>query len=208
MKSLNKATPYIVGFAILGGLGSTWLIADPDLPDTAPRSTTSKAKDKDGADIVDSKPKLDPTKATVAEMSVGLGSLDAQVKDDARHVLHLQALARKQKDVIKLNCINDRLVQLKAQERIFDSAHVELVPLLDTRNPPNEANRIAMFTEVSVGAANVKKLRIEADTCIGEPEIAGETANGFTGPTLTDDPMKGDVFGAPVEAPAYASPYN
>jgi len=204
MKSLNKATPYIVGFAILGGLGSTWIIADPDLPEAPSRNTTKDSRAGDDANV----PRLDPAKASVGEMSAHLTTLDGQVKDDARHVLHLQALARKQKDVIKLNCINDRLVQLKAQERIFDSAHVELVPLLDTRNPPNDANRIAMFTEVSIGASNVHNLRVEADACIGEPEIAGETANGFTGPTLSDDPTKGEVFGNPVEAPAYASPYN
>jgi len=123
-------------------------------------------------------------------------------------VLHLQATARKQKDVIKLNCINDKLVQMKAQQNIFDTAHLELVPLIEGRNPSDDANRYAMFGEVTTGADNLHKLRIEADGCVGEPEIVGESKNSYTGPTLGDDPTKGDVFGNPVEPPGYASPYN
>jgi hypothetical protein len=39
--------------------------------------------------------------------------IQKDIDEDHKHVLHLQALARKEKDVIKLTCINDKLVQMK-----------------------------------------------------------------------------------------------
>lgn len=188
MRSLSKAwiVP-IVGIAIAG---TTWLQAAPDDSEPPP----SKA-------IGSTVGKLSP-----AEMSVRIGELEVRVKEDARHVLHLQAFARKSKDVIKLNCINDKLVQMKAQNNIFDNVHGSLTPLLVSG--VEDANRYALFGELTLGSENVHKLRQEADACVGEPEIAGESANTFTGPTLSDDPTKGDVWGTGVEPPGYASPFN
>ena len=39
-----------------------------------------------------------------------------------RYVKHLQEQARKDRDVIKLNCVNDKLVQMKPQMNMNDTA--------------------------------------------------------------------------------------
>ena len=120
---------------------------------------------------------------------------------DYQHVLHLQAIARKEKDVIKLNCVNDKLVQVKPQMNIADAAEAEL-------ESSRDSDRASIFEGISQAAENVRRLREEADQCIGEPVSAGgETSNSFTGPTMPDDPTKG-FGGGQIEPPGYASPFN
>src|SRR5437870_2346391 len=64
--------------------------------------------------------------ARLAEMIATARSTEEQVRNDYRVVLHLQQIARKQKDVIKLNCVNDKLVQLKAVVNIAERSRGEI----------------------------------------------------------------------------------
>jgi hypothetical protein len=138
---------------------------------------------------------------TLGEMQSRVKTLHDQVRADARHITHLQLLARKEKDVIKLNCVNDKLVQVKPAMNIADAAEAEL----DTAR---DSDRLSIFTTISESAENVRRLREEADQCIGEPITNGfESSNTYTHPEIPDDPTKG-FTGNQVEPPAYASPYN
>jgi hypothetical protein len=124
-----------------------------------------------------------------------------QTRADARHIQHLQQVARKAKDVIKLNCVNDKLVQVKPQMNIADAAENELEGARD-------ADRSMIFEQLSQAAENVRRLREEADQCIGEPtQAGGDSSNSFTGPTMPDDPTKG-FDNAGIEPPGYASPFD
>lgn len=138
---------------------------------------------------------------TLGDLQLRVRQLHDQTRADARHVQHLQLIARKEKDVIKLNCVNDKLVQLKPQMNIADAAEAEL-------DSAKDSDRIAIFDGISQAADNVHRLREEADQCIGEPVgTGGESSNSFTGPKEQDDPTKG--FGdTTIEPPGYASPYN
>ena len=113
----------------------------------------------------------------------------------------MQAVARREKDIIKLNCVNDKLVQVKPQMNIADAAAAEL-------GSSRDGDRMMAYESVSQASENIRRLREEADQCIGEPvTTGGESSNSFTGPGATDDPTKG--FGHnPVEPPGYASPFN
>ena len=149
-------------------------------------------------------------KLSLPEMLARAETSEAQIKADMRHVLHLQAKARQEKDVIKLNCINDKLVQLKAQVNIFDSAHGSLKAEADGATLDDKAS---VFVEVATTADAVKTLRAEADICVGEPELyKQESSSDVVRPIIFDDPTSGDPFndsgGGPFEAPAYASPYS
>jgi hypothetical protein len=113
-------------------------------------------------------------------------------------------MARKQKDVIKLNCVNDKYVQMKPQTNIFDTYSSELNGALEG----NSDTRFTMFADVTVAAENVKKLRQEADVCVGEPELStSEYPPEVVGPDGIVSP--GDnPFDNGIEPPGYASPYN
>ena len=137
-----------------------------------------------------------------AEIGVRVRTLHEQTRADARHIQHLQQIARKQKDVIKLNCVNDKLVQVKPEMNIVEAKQQEL-------ETAGDAERMAVFETIAQAADSLRRLREESDQCIGEPITfsGGESSNSFTGPAAPDDPTKG--FGNhPIEPPAYASPFN
>lgn len=149
-------------------------------------------------------------KLSLPEMVARGESLEVQIKADMRHVLHLQTKARQEKDVIKLNCINDKLVQLKAQVNIFDSANALLKSALESGATADD--RQSTFTEATQTGAAIKTLRAEADVCVGEPELfKQESSSEVKRPDIPDDPAGNDPFGpggGGFEAPAYASPFN
>lgn len=127
--------------------------------------------------------------------------LHEQTRADARHIQHLQQIARKEKDVIKLNCVNDKLVQVKPEMNIADTAELEL-------ESAHDADRMTVFDSISQAAETVRRLREEADQCIGQPITSGgDTSNSFSGPGMRDDPTKG-FDQTEIEPPGYASPFN
>lgn len=142
-----------------------------------------------------------------ADLQVRVRQLREQTRADARHIQHLQQVARKEKDIIKLNCVNDKLVQVKPQMNIADKARDELA-VLDEPADAKHADRMAIFEAIAEATENVRRLREEADQCIGEPIVkGGESSNMFTGPHAPDDPTKGFDDG-PLEPPVYASPFS
>lgn len=142
-------------------------------------------------------------KLSITDMQMRQTELRKQVKDDNRHTLHLRESARKQKDVIKLNCVNDKYVQMKAQTNIFDSAGSEL----ETSLSAGTDSRFSAFAEVAIGAESVHKLRQEADVCVGEGGLpTSEFPPEVVGPGIPQP--GGNPFDEPVEPPGYASPFN
>ena len=147
-------------------------------------------------------------KLSLPEMVAQSETIEGQIKADMRHVLHLQTKARQAKDVIKLSCINDKLVQLKAQVNIFDSAHASLKAGLEAGGSSDDKQ--TTYGEVTATAAAIKTLRAEADICVGEPELfKQESSSEVRRPEIVDDPGGIDPFTeGPFEPPAYASPFN
>ncbi|HUS28117.1 MAG TPA: hypothetical protein VMZ53_06395 [Kofleriaceae bacterium] len=136
-------------------------------------------------------------------------TIKKQIDDDLRHVLHLQALARKSKDVIKLTCINDKLVQIKAQLNLYDNANLQL----ETSINNGDGTASTSFSDVENTGADVKKLRGEADGCAGELELyKQESATNVDRPPDLDDPTETGGFEPPeipeLEPPGYATPFK
>lgn len=155
---------------------------------------------------------VDPTTATTKvaadvpllapeEMKVQAQGLRDQVRRDIQRVQQLQAMARKSQDIIQLTCVNDKFVNLKAEANIFDSAHSELVDVLET------SARFEAHGRVTKSADAVGKLREEAAACIEGREV-GSASTDFTSPDLLDDPTGGMPFDISVEPPAFASPFK
>jgi hypothetical protein len=146
-----------------------------------------------------------------ADMRARQETFKKDIEEDHRHVLHLQALARKEKDVIKLTCINDKLVQLKAQMNLFDTASLSLEA---TINNTDDSPRV-IFAELEKAASDVKKLRSEADVCAGELEMYKQESKSDVQRPELDDPSDGEPFHDPeqmgdpeVDVPATATPYD
>ena len=118
--------------------------------------------------------------------------LEKMVEGDLHHVKHLQEVARKQRDIIKLTCVNDKFIQVKAAANVFDQTRQQ-VELLTLSGPAATLGQLGQQAEA------VHKLRAEADTCLGEPELIGESSNGYANPYFPDDPTLGNPFGPGVE---------
>jgi hypothetical protein len=142
------------------------------------------------------------TKAT--ELQLRADQIRQQIKGDERYVMYLQVQARKMKDVIKLNCVNDKLVQIKAEMNISDSAN-ELLQVSLTSNP---SERVAAFDELRLAGQSIRDLRQQAAACLGENELVKQESGGtYSAPNFIDDPtiIPFEVY---TEPPAYASPFN
>lgn len=148
-----------------------------------------------------------PKNLSAAEMRQQSEAIKKQIDDDNRHVLHLQALARKEKDVIKLTCINDKLVQLKAELDLYDTANLQL----ETSINNGDGTASAAFGDVEHTGNDVKRLRGEADACAGELDLYKQESNtDVERPPGLDDPTGG--FTPPdlpdVDPPAFATPFK
>ncbi len=140
-----------------------------------------------------------PEQLSSTELAKRVVLLDKQVTDDARQIAHLQAVARKAKDVVKLTCVNDVFVQLKAQQNLFDTAHTQF----------DDTAATSAYGQISEAGAAIKKLRGDAEACVGVPDLSKQESDALvTHPDFPDDPTTDDPFAPEVEPPAYASPFG
>lgn len=163
-----------------------------------------------GAAVVEAQTAPPQAKAlSAAEMRLKVEQIQKEIDGDHRHVLHLQALARKEKDVIKLTCVNDKLVQLKAQMNLFETASLQV----DAALGAGDDSPTAVFADLETAGNDVKKLRGEADGCAGELEMyKQESRSSVEAPELDDptanDPNLSSEDTTQVDAPGYATPYK
>lgn len=131
-------------------------------------------------------------------------ALESQAKGDKEHVVRLADRANKEGDSIKKGCVNDKLVVILPELN-------RLEPLVKgfmnvTEQDPSRNDR---FDEVAVIAGNIRTQRLEADECVGEVTLAGDTEPSFTGPDQVDNPFGDGPFDfepAIDDEPGYSSP--
>lgn len=145
---------------------------------------------------------------SVAHIDADSEKVKAQLAADTASAMRFQAEARKAHDVVKLTCINDRLIRIKAQGNIGDSQNQELHFALERK--PSEAP--ALYAKFVQTGETVHELTKEAVTCLGMTELASESAaSEVHGPSIQDDPIANNPFWTAstikFEPPGYASPY-
>lgn len=144
---------------------------------------------------------------SVAEMQQRSEAIKGELEETNRYVLHLREVAKAKKDVIKLNCVNDRLVQLKAQRNIADNTNGQLQAALTA----NSEERHSLFVQLTGTSNAVKDLREQATACIGEAELfKQESGAEVDHPEIPDDPGDLNPFVdlEIAEPPGYASPFD
>ena len=183
--TLTKILPAL----LLLGIGSA-LYAD----DAAPVSEPTKKE---------TKKELTPSEIKARGESVG-PELDA----DYQLVLRLKGIAEKKKDVIKLNCVNDKLLQVKQLLNIADSARASLGEAISSRN---DGDRYHQFTVITVSSEKARALNDEAEACIGQEIVfSGRASIDVDAPDIADDPTRTDPFALAsfgIERPTYATPF-
>ena len=81
------------------------------------------------------------------------------------HIQTLQETARRQKDIIKLNCVTDKLVQAKVNINIAEQA---MTSLQENVASADEGGRSHEFTRLTIVNQKVSVLGTESENCIGE----------------------------------------
>lgn len=207
MKSLQKylakrLLPVVGAVGLVLGLSGS-LRAEESKGDKSAPAADKDAKADAKADKDAKAEKVKPLSAE--EMAKKANELQEQMSQDLVHVTRLQAKARKDKDVIKLNCVNDKLVQMKAMMNLADDKRTEITDALTLGNGRAPEH----FTDYTRSASDLKKLREEADVCVGVgPDYLGDSKLNIANPGIPDDPTASSAFDEGVEAPAYASPFS
>ena len=142
------------------------------------------------------------------EMTQKSDGMIEEMKTMLKRVLQLQQTARKQKDIIKLNCVNDKLLQLKQLLNIAEAGRNNLTEAISLQNEPE---RYHQYGQITISHEKGAVARDEAEACIGEELIfVGPTEVEVDGPDIADDPTEDDPFDfdpGDLEPPAYASPF-
>lgn len=195
-KTLLAAASLMVGGSMI--FGGSLLAQDADVPaESSPEETAPVTAPSEKAVTL-----------TPSEMQ---GESEAHVKkmqDTLRRVVELQQLARKQKDVIKLNCVNDKLLQVKQLLNIAEAGRTNLIESIAQSDNAGSSHQ---FSQITIAKEKTSGLGDEAEGCIGEELIfLGPTEVDVNEPIIPDDPT-GDGqynFDDILEPPGFASPFT
>jgi hypothetical protein len=128
------------------------------------------------------------------------------MNDVLARVQTLQDQSKREKDIIRLNCLNDKLVQVRVNINIGEQS---MAALQEAVTRADEGERTHEFTRLTIVNQKVQVLGAEAENCIGEDL-------SFVGATRVDveidpnipqyDPTKPPAPGIDIERPGEASP--
>ena len=113
--------------------------------------------------------------------------------------------ARKQKDIIRLNCVVDKVMQVKANMNIADQALQKLQEAVTRRD---DGAALHEYTRITIVNQKVQVLQNEGQTCIGaELNYIGATRVEVEAPDLPEGVTDPTLEPPPLERTPFASPY-
>jgi hypothetical protein len=191
-----RPTKRVIAAVIAAGLlGGGLLYAQPQDDEPADTSVTAAGETK--ADL------------SPREMATETKRLLTEMEAMHKRVLELQGAARQAKDVIKLNCVNEKLLAVKQLLNIAEAAETDLTEAISAGD---RGAQVHQYSQVKLAHERAGSERDEAVGCIGEEIIfVGPTKVDVDGPAMPDDPTDDpDPFFADVviERPAFATPFD
>jgi ribosomal protein L9 len=88
----------------------------------------------------------------------------ARMKTSLKQVLGRVEEARNEKDVVKLNCVNEKLTQIKALLKVAEQADISLHEAVSNKDAAAESE----FAKITIARSKVEGLRAESEQCIGQ----------------------------------------
>ncbi len=176
-KHIRNILGAVAVLGILAGAGA--LYADDDTSKNAkPTVTVPSGKKVPKLKAKDMK--------TNARKSIG------KMQNTLKHAVKRQTVARSQKDVIKLNCVNNKLLQVKQLMNIADKAFTDMIEAIEGSDLDTAHGK---YVTIIVSGDKVWTLHQETDGCIGaEITFLGPTKVDVKKPLIIDDPTKKDAF--------------
>ncbi len=102
---------------------------------------------------------------TAPEMLSAAKEYFASMDGTMKRIQQLQEQSKRQKDIIRLNCVNDKLMQSKVDVTI---AQQSMGALQESIARADEGGRAHEFTRLTIVNQKVLVLGTEAENCIGE----------------------------------------
>ncbi len=125
--------------------------------------------------------------------------------------------AQQSKDIVKLNCVNDKLTRMKALLRVSEQSNVKLIDAASSKNVEVGDHE---WTKLRLAFENVRNLKFDAEQCMGEvafrtqeeqsTEVEEPKLMFETDPTLALSPSQAasEVTQNTVSSPPPSSPTN
>ncbi len=82
-------------------------------------------------------------------------------------IAHLEE-ARNDKDIVRLNCVNEKLTQVKGLIKVSEQADIALQEAVARRDGSTDAE----YQKIAIARAKVDQLRAEVEECIGQLAFA------------------------------------
>jgi len=168
------------------------LLAPLALAQTAPPPVrTGTAAPEEKASEVPDATKLSRSSAAVAQMQATYKAVLGKLEE-----------ARNTKDVVKLNCVNEKLTQVKGLLRISEQSDVALQEAVAKKDEPTADHE---YTKVTIAQSKTEQLRTEAEQCIGQ--LAFRTDENLSVEVLVPSDLPGgDPTNPPSPAAATVNP--
>lgn len=161
--------------------------------------------DDDLADPAVTLPMEEMAELSPAEMDANADKLTKEMQKALAKLVQLGKLARDTKDVIKLNCVNDKILQVKQLVKIAEAARTNLTQAIAVSD---DDSRYHEYGKIVIAAQQVRVLLGEGEECIGEELVfVGPTEVDVDEPDFPDDPFDPGFDGIDIEPPGYASPF-
>lgn len=124
-----------------------------------------------------------------------------RMREVLKTVLKFLEEAREKRDVIKLNCVNEKLTAVKGLLKVSEQADVTMQEALARRDEETSRHE---YDKISIARNKVDQLLGESEACVGELSIyAGDTTVEVTGGDNSQIPVptnSGDITTRPVSA--------
>ncbi len=136
---------------------------------------------------------------TVAEMTQQVEATFERLAEIEKRMGQLRDVARREKDVIRLNCVADKMLQLGELREIAEQARLRLQEAVAAGD---EEGRYHELSRVTVAGQQAQVLGGEGEACIGEDlTFIGATEVDVDEPALPDDPTVSAPPDFPVVEP-------
>ncbi len=159
---MRRAAIFVGLSALLMVPASAWTQEEDPKPDNSPPPVSYGPIGGIDAAAVPNEEKTSRVEGMLAEQRKILGRVTNLLKE-----------ARAAKDIVQLNCINEKLTQIKGLLKISESASVHMYEAISS----NQADIINHeFTKITVAHQRCVTLGAEAEQCVGEIAVyTGQT---------------------------------
>jgi hypothetical protein len=154
-------------------------------------------------------PAMPPPQPTmsIADMTAQAGEYMGKIRQTESRITVLQDHAKKKRDMVKLNCVNDKLTQVRGHVTVANQSMTSLKAAIAAND---DGGRQHEFTRVTIIHQKVMVLGTEAENCIGdEASYVGATkVDVEIDPNIPDeDPTQPQLPLPDVTRPPAASPF-